>query len=518
MSVSLHHLASFLPGIENILDDMDVSELMINGPGNVWVERSGAGLAAIEAPELNAAALHRAAIHIARPLGLDPEAVPIIDARLEDGSRVAICVSPATPYTAITIRRFGSRRFTAADLVELGSLTPGQVELIRATLLGRKNILVSGGTGSGKTTLLNALIELLPLDDRIVAIEDTLELSISHQNCVRFEARELGEGSVTIRDLVKHYVVPERAGGLRASFRSVFRRKHRLVRAVDGISFEVDRGEVVGFLGPNGAGKTTALKVLSGLLHPTDGQVDVLGFTPWDRRAEYLSRITLIMGQRQQLFWDLPAADSFLVNKAVFGIDDATYKRTVDLLTELLDLGDLLTKPVRQLSLGERMKVELAAGLLHTPRVLFLDEPTIGLDVTMQQRIREFVTAYNAETGATVLLTSHYMADVKALARRVIVIDKGQLLYDGALDGLVQRYAPHKTITVHLERPVELPDLNGQAEVLSVEGLRVTVRAGKDDAPGVTGRLLTQLPIADLSVEDPPLEEVIDQVFRGEGP
>ena len=204
MSISLHDITPFLPGLENILDDEDVSELMINGPGNVWVERSGAGLSAIEAPDLDAKALHRAAIHIARPLGLDPETDPIIDARLEDGSRVAICVAPATPFTAITIRRFGARRFTAADLVELGSLTPGHVELIRTTLLGRKNILVSGGTGSGKTTLLNALIELLPPDDRIVAIEDTLELSITHRNCVRFEARELGEGSVTIRDLVKH--------------------------------------------------------------------------------------------------------------------------------------------------------------------------------------------------------------------------------------------------------------------------------------------------------------------------
>ena len=204
MSISLNDLSPFLPGLEDILGDMDVSELMINGPGNVWVERAGQGLSALEAPKLDAAALHRAAIHIARPLGLDPEDVPIIDARLEDGSRVAICVAPATPYTAITIRRFGGRRFTAEDLVELGSLTPGQVELIRDTLRGRKNVLVSGGTGSGKTTLLNALIELLPLDDRIVAIEDTLELHISHQNCVRFEARELGEGSVTIRDLVKH--------------------------------------------------------------------------------------------------------------------------------------------------------------------------------------------------------------------------------------------------------------------------------------------------------------------------
>ena len=204
MSLSLHDLSPFLPGLEGILDDMSVSELMINGPGNVWVERAGEGLSALHAPDLDAAALHRAAIHIARPLGLDPEAVPIIDARLEDGSRVAICVAPATPHTAITIRRFGARRFTAADLVELGSLTPGQVELIRKTLLGRRNVLVSGGTGSGKTTLLNALIELLPPDDRIVAIEDTLELAISHRNCVRFEARELGEGSVTIRDLVKH--------------------------------------------------------------------------------------------------------------------------------------------------------------------------------------------------------------------------------------------------------------------------------------------------------------------------
>ena len=204
MSLSLEDLRPFLPGLGDLLDDMDVSELMINGPGNVWVERAGEGLKPHPAPDLDAAALHRAAIHIARPLGLDPAAMPIIDARLDDGSRVAICVAPATPYTAITIRRFGARRFTTGDLVELGSLTPGQVDLIRRTLLGRQNVLVSGGTGSGKTTLLNALIELLPPGDRIVAIEDTLELKIGHQNCVRFEARELGEDSVTIRDLVKH--------------------------------------------------------------------------------------------------------------------------------------------------------------------------------------------------------------------------------------------------------------------------------------------------------------------------
>ena len=204
MSISLEELKPFLPGLEEVLDDLDVSELMINGPGNVWVERAGQGLGPHPAPALDAAALHRAAIHIARPLGLDPATTPIIDARLEDGSRVAICVAPATPATAITVRRFGARRFSAADLVGLGSLTSAQVDLIRSTLLDRKNVLVSGGTGSGKTTLLNALIELLPLDDRIVAIEDTLELHITHENCIRFEARELGEDSVTIRDLVRH--------------------------------------------------------------------------------------------------------------------------------------------------------------------------------------------------------------------------------------------------------------------------------------------------------------------------
>ena len=230
------------------------------------------------------------------------------------------------------------------------------------------------------------------------------------------------------------------------------------VRAVDDITFDVEPGEIVGFLGPNGAGKTTALKLLSGLLHPTAGEATVLDFTPWERRREFLSQITLIMGQRQQLYWDLPALDTFLVNKAVFGLEDAAYREAVDLLVGLLELEEILTKPVRQLSLGERMKAELAAGLLHQPRVLFLDEPTIGLDVTMQQRIRDFVTRYNATTGATILLTSHYMADVKALAERVVVIDHGKLLYDGPLTGLIDRYAPHKTITLHLERPVDRAD------------------------------------------------------------
>jgi ABC-2 type transport system ATP-binding protein len=319
---------------------------------------------------------------------------------------------------------------------------------------------------------------------------------------------------IRVRNLVKHYQVADREGGLRASLRSVVRRRHRVVRAVDDISFDVQPGEIVGFLGPNGAGKTTALKLLSGLLHPTSGEATVLGFTPWDRRREFLSRITLIMGQRQQLYWDLPALDTFLVNKAVFGLEDAAYEAQLAQLVELLELEELLTKPVRQLSLGERMKAELAAGLLHRPRVLFLDEPTIGVDVTMQQRIRDFVTRYNAATGATVLLTSHYMADMKALAERVVVIDHGKLLYDGPLAGLVDRYAPHKTITLHLERSVDRADVSVYGEVVDADDLQVRIRTEKAKAAAVTARMLAELPVADLSVEDPPLEYVIDQVFR----
>ncbi len=319
---------------------------------------------------------------------------------------------------------------------------------------------------------------------------------------------------IRVRNLVKHYQVADREGGLRASLRSVVRRRHRIVRAVDDITFDMQPGEIVGFLGPNGAGKTTALKLLSGLLHPTAGEATVLDFTPWERRREFLSAITLIMGQRQQLYWDLPAMDTFLVNKAVFGLRDAAYQESLDLLVDLLDLDSLLTKPVRQLSLGERMKAELAAGLLHRPRVLFLDEPTIGLDVTMQQRIRDFVMRYNATTGATILLTSHYMADVKALAERVVVIDRGKLLYDGLLTGLIDRYAPHKTITLHLERPIDRADVSAYGEVVAADDVQIQLRTDKAKAAAVTARLLAELPVTDLSVEDPPLEYVIDQVFH----
>ena len=255
---------------------------------------------------------------------------------------------------------------------------------------------------------------------------------------------------ISIQNLQKVYTIHEREAGLGAAMRSLVKRKTKEIRAVDGITLSVDPGEIVGFLGPNGAGKTTTLKMLTGLLHPSDGQANVLGFTPWQRKSDFLRQITLVLGQRNQLIWDIPAADSYELNRVIFSIPEDEYRQTLAELTELLDLGPLIHKPVRNLSLGERMKCEIAGALLHRPQVLFLDEPTIGLDVTAQRRIRQFIAEYNQRYGASVLLTSHYMADVEALCQRVIVIHHGRILFDGDLTALVQKFSPHKTIVVDL--------------------------------------------------------------------
>ena len=324
--------------------------------------------------------------------------------------------------------------------------------------------------------------------------------------------------AIRVSQLRKSFFVTERESGVGAALVSLVRRRREEVTAVDGISFELRPGEIVGFLGPNGAGKTTTLKMLSGLLHPTGGEVTVLEHVPWKREKTFLRQITLVMGQRNQLVWDIPAADSFELNRAIYRIPQADYRAIVDELTELLELGPLLHKPVRNLSLGERMKCELAAALLHRPRVVFLDEPTIGLDVTMQRRIRAFIAEYNQRFDATVLLTSHYMADVEALARRVIIIHHGRLLFDGELSALVGRFTAHKTINVKLENG----DADGAAslgkygDVISREGGVVTIRVPREETPRVTGRILADLPVMDLTVEDPPIEEVIERVFAGE--
>ena len=321
---------------------------------------------------------------------------------------------------------------------------------------------------------------------------------------------------IQIDELSKVYRVTEREAGLAAAMRSLVKRKTRDVRAVDEISFSVNEGEIVGFLGPNGAGKTTTLKMLSGLLHPTGGRATVLGFRPWERNRDYLRRMTLVMGQRNQLVWDIPVIDTFELNRAVYRIPEAEYRRAVAELTELLELSPLLRKPTRNLSLGERMKCEIAASLLHRPWVLFLDEPTIGLDVTMQRRIRKFLVEYNQRTGATVLLTSHYMADVEALCKRVVVIHHGKLLYDGDLSGLADRFAPFKTVEVELQNGTGGRQMAQYGEVLVQKEGRVTLRVPKVETATVTGRLLAELDVADLTVQDPPIEDVIEQVFSQE--
>ncbi|MBI3751379.1 MAG: ATP-binding cassette domain-containing protein [Chloroflexi bacterium] len=322
-----------------------------------------------------------------------------------------------------------------------------------------------------------------------------------------------GGPAIRVRDLRKTFFVPVREGGLRAAVVSLVRRKTKAVTAVDGVSFEIEPGEIVGFLGPNGAGKTTTLKMLSGLLYPTSGEVSVLGHVPSKRQAAYLRQITMVMGNRNQLQWDLPALDSYELLRAIYRLHPDDFRKTRDEFIELLDLGDLVRKPVRNLSLGERMKVETAAALLHRPQVLFLDEPTIGLDVTMQKRIRSFVAEYNARYGATVLLTSHYMADVQALCKRVIVIHHGRMLFDGELATLASRFGAEKTIGVTLKEGADAIDFAPYGRVIGTEDGKVSLKVTRDQAPDVAGRLLHDLPVADLTIEDPPIEDVIESVF-----
>jgi ABC-2 type transport system ATP-binding protein len=321
-------------------------------------------------------------------------------------------------------------------------------------------------------------------------------------------------GIVITDGLSKVYKVAEREGGFGAALGSFFRRKFRDVKAVQEVSFELYPGEIVGFLGPNGAGKTTTLKMLSGLLHPTGGSAKVLGFTPWERRTPFLRQMTLVMGQRNRLNWDIPAADSFLLNQAIYRIPDDEYKATLKELDELLELGPLMKKPVRNLSLGERMKCELAAGLLHRPKVLFLDEPTIGLDISAQARIRGFLKEYNRRTGATILLTSHYMADVTALCERIIIIHQGQLKYDGQLNDLSRRIAPFKIIGVDLRDNASM-DLAPYGTVVPTEnGGKRMVQVPAGQVAEITARMLAELPVLDLLVEDPPIEDVIERAFQ----
>lgn len=334
--------------------------------------------------------------------------------------------------------------------------------------------------------------------------------------------------AIRLEGLSKRFRVNRREAGLWAAVRALFAREWVNVDAVRELSFEVRRGERVGFLGPNGAGKTTTLKMLAGLLHPTGGRVEVLGFAPADRAPAFLRRIALVMGQKRQLSWDLPAVDTFELNRVVYEVSRADYDRRLAEMVELLDLAEIVHKPVRTLSLGERMKCELVAALLHGPEVLFLDEPTIGMDVSMQQAMRGFVRDYNERTGATIVLTSHYMQDVAALCPRIVVIDEGRLRFDGGIDELVRRIRPLRRVAVRLrsgavvdaatrESLTAVGDLVGAgAEVVGRVGDEPTSLAldvSPDRVPEAVERLLALPGASDLEVHDAPLEEVMREVF-----
>lgn len=318
---------------------------------------------------------------------------------------------------------------------------------------------------------------------------------------------------ISVSNLVKTYKVHRKEPGFVGSVKSLFNRQYEEVHAVKNISFDIKSGELIGFIGPNGAGKTTTLKCLSGLLYPSGGKVEVLGFTPFQRKTQFLKQIALVMGQKNQLWWDLPPTETFLLNKEIYEIPEKRYKETIDDLVELLDVKDVLNIQVRKLSLGQRMKCELIAALLHSPKVLFLDEPTIGLDVVMQKKLRDFIKEYNKKYESTIILTSHYMEDVRQLCERVIVIDHGTLLFDGKLDNLVKEYTKNKLITVIFEKKVDEKDLKKLGEIKENEFPKVVLSVKREDSNKVTSKLLKDYDIEDLNIQEPDIEDIIRQVF-----
>ena len=318
---------------------------------------------------------------------------------------------------------------------------------------------------------------------------------------------------IEIKDLRKSYRVYQKKEGLAASLRGLFKREYKEVDAVRGIDLEVEKGEFVAFLGPNGAGKTTTLKLLSGVISPSSGEATVMGHVPWQRENAYRRKFALVMGQKNQLWWDLPAQESFRLHQQIYNIDATEFQRTTDRITELLDVKRLLSQPVRELSLGERMKMELTAALLHSPQVLFLDEPTIGLDVIAQHAIQEFLKEYQQEQDTTVLLTSHYMKDVAALCKRVVIIANGEIRYDGSLSGIVDRFSGSKVVTLQFADDRMPDDLSRYGEVVEVKVPRVKLKVDRQQVAKMLAAVLDRFDVEDVSVEDPPLEEVIAEMF-----
>lgn len=322
--------------------------------------------------------------------------------------------------------------------------------------------------------------------------------------------------AIIVDNLVKNFEVSEKEPGLIGSLKSLFSSKKKTVQALKGISFTVQPGELVGFIGPNGAGKTTTLKILSGLLYPTSGFVEVLEYDPWERKPEFLKQIALVMGQKNQLWWDLPAIETFELNRAIYEISTYRYEENLKELTDLLEIGKLINTPVRKLSLGQRMRMELAAALLHKPKVLFLDEPTIGLDVVAQQRMRDFIYDYNRRNESTILLTSHNMDDLVNLARRVIVIDGGKILFDGAFEELVGKFAKEKIIKATLRNEDNISELEKIGKVKKLSFPEVIISVPREVTAVAASELLQNFPVEDLTIEEIPVEDVIRKVFKGE--
>ncbi len=320
--------------------------------------------------------------------------------------------------------------------------------------------------------------------------------------------------AISVRGLSKSFEYYEKEAGLKSSLKNLFHREKLVREAVKSISFSIDEGEIVGFLGPNGAGKTTTLKMLSGILFPTGGEATVLGYVPWERKKHFKMNFSIVMGQKSQLWFDLPAVESFRLNQSIYEIDDRSFQATLDELTELLDVRDMLKVQVRRLSLGERMKMELIAALLHKPKVMFLDEPTIGLDIISQRKIRDFIRFYNEQTKTTVILTSHYMTDIEALCKRMILINQGRLVFDGDLARVNDLFSEKKILRLQLSDPPDAAILARFGEVKSCAGLEATLEIQKDRVKEVAKEILDTLPVIDFTMEDIPVEEGIALLYQ----
>lgn len=319
---------------------------------------------------------------------------------------------------------------------------------------------------------------------------------------------------IEVKNLSKTYDYFKKAPGLKNSFKSLFQREKLFKKAVDKISFEIKEGEIVGFLGPNGAGKTTTLKMLSGILTPTSGEAKVLGHTPWKREKEYQKQFALVMGQKNQLWWDLPPMESFLLNKEIYEVSDEVFDKNIKELVSFLNIENVSDKQVRKLSLGERMKSELAAALLHNPKVLFLDEPTIGLDVVAQKNIRDFLKKYNKERKTTILLTSHYMEDIIQLCERIIIIDEGRIIYDGSIGALIQKYAPNKMITVFFNEEINKSKIKEFGEIYKFEGLKAVFKIKREKVKDAAGKILSSdLPVKDIEISEVDVDSIIRNIF-----